>query len=66
MVDHIKEIPVTGFVCFAKEFDFILKVMRSLSNFRKREGHDMITFAISKDVSIRDVENRPVMEADER
>lgn len=37
MVDHTKEIPVTGFVCFAKEFDFILKVMRPLSNVRKRD-----------------------------
>ena len=49
---------------FAKEFDFILKVVRSLNNFRRRDGYGMIKFAISKGVSIRNVENGPVMEAD--
>lgn len=53
-----------GFVCFAKEFDFILKVVRSLNNFRRRDRCGMIKFAISKCVSIRNVENGPVMEPD--
>lgn len=53
-----------GFVCFAKEFDFILKVVRSLNNFRRRDGCGMIKFAISKGASIRNVENGPVMEPD--
>lgn len=55
-----------GFVCFAKEFDFILKVVRSLNNFRRRDRCGMIKFAISKCVSIRNVENGPVMEPDGR
>lgn len=38
MVDHTEEILLKGFVCFAKQLDFILNVVRSLNNFRGREG----------------------------
>lgn len=57
MRGFLLETSVKGFVCFAKEIDFILKLMRSLSNFRRRKRYDIIKHAISKDVSIRNVEN---------
>lgn len=53
---------VKGLMHFAYEFDFILKVVRC----RWRESYGIIKLDFSKDVSIGNMKNRPVMEADGR